>query len=403
MTVFQYRAVSASGRMVTGSTEAASPAEVLQELERSGATPIFAREGAAPASRSWRERLTPEPRGEEITAFTLDLAMLLKGGVVLDEALSILADMESRRWLASLIRQLHGELTSGKSFSSVLAMHPRAFTPVYVQTVAVAETAGRLGAALEDLARERQRNERLKRKFLSAIAYPAFLIVAALGVMSFVLLFVIPQFEGAIAGFRAKLSPSALMVFDLSRAFRDNLDLLIGGAAVVLAVGMLISRLTRRRSGFTRLLARLPLTRAILRYDLTVTFCRTLSILLANGVPITTALRLIRDVVRPPDAREAIDLVLADVRQGSSISAALKARAFLPTHVVQMLRVGEEARQMADSAERVATFYELKLETALGRLTAVIGPALMIAVACLIAWLIISVMTALISVNDLLV
>lgn len=403
MGVFEYRAVNPAGQMLVGTMEAGSQAEVIAQLDRAGCTPISARASDGVPRRTWRDRLTPEPRREEITAFTLDLAMLLKGGVVLDEALAILAKMETRRWLVALIKLLHVELSGGKSFSAVLATHPRVFPPVYVQTVAVAETAGRLEAALTDLAQERLRNERLRGKFLSAIAYPCFLIVAALGVLCFVLLYVIPQFEGALEGFRGKLAPSTLFVFDLSRGFRENLDLVIAGVAGLMVLALVASRLGRRGSAVVRLLGRLPLTRTIMRYELTVTFCRTLSILLANGVAITTALRLVRDVVRLPDAREAIDLVVADVRQGDRVSAALTRRAFLPAHVVQMLRVGEESGQIADSASRVAAFYEAKLETSLGRLTAVLGPALMIAVACLVAWLIISVMTALISINDLLV
>ncbi|WP_271199923.1 type II secretion system F family protein [Methylopila turkensis] len=403
MATFEYRAVHPSGKMLAGAMEAASPAEVLDRLDRAGCTPIFAREAKAGARRSWRELLTPEPPREHVTGFTLDLAMMLKGGVALDEALGILAEMESRRWLAALIRALRDELAAGKSLSAALALHPKAFPPVYVQTVAVAESAGRLEAALADLAAERQRGEKLRKKAASAVTYPAFLLVAALAVLCFVMLYVVPQFEGALMGFRSRLEPSTLFVFDLSRAFRTNLDLIGAGAAALLALGLVASRLSRQGSWLVRLLARLPLTRTILGYELAVAFCRTLSILLANGVPITTALKLVRDVVRPPQARAAIDLVIADVRQGDRVAASLARRAFLPAHVVQMLRVGEEAGQLADSAGRVATFYEVKLDAALGRLTAIVGPATMVVVACLVAWLIISVMSALVSINDLLV
>jgi general secretion pathway protein F len=104
-----------------------------------------------------------------------------------------------------------------------------------------------------------------------------------------------------------------------------------------------------------------------------------------------------------PAAAEQIDNVAADIRQGQRLSEALAGRQLLPGHVVQMLRVGEEAGNLADSAGRVATFYEAKLDTALARLIAIVGPAMMILVSLLIAWLIVSVMTALISINDLLI
>lgn len=402
MATFEYRAINPAGKLIVGAMEGASRAEVLAQLDGAGFTPVAARESDGRARRSWRERLTPEPKPADVTNFTLDLAMLLKGGVPLDEALLILTQMETRRWLVRLIRQLHVELSGGKSFSEVLAAHPRLFPPVYVQTIAVAEHAGRLEAALTDIARERRRNEDLKKKFVSAIAYPSFLIVAAFGVLAFVLLYVVPQFEGALQGFRGRLAPSTLFVFDLSRTFRAHVEHIALGLAALLGLALLAKRLGRG-AGLVRLLARLPLTGPILTYELTVTFCRTLAILLANGVPLTAALRLIRGVVRLPRAAEAIDAALADVRQGRRLSEALARRAILPAHVVQMLRVGEESGELADSAERVAGFYEAKLEAGLGRLSAVVGPAMMIAVACLVAWLIISVMSALISINDLLV
>ena len=403
MALFEYRAINPTGKMIAGAMEGGSRAEVLAELDRAGFTPVSAVETSATPGRSWRDRLTPEPSPEHVTGFTLDLAMLLKGGVSLNEALSILTQMESRRWLAKLVEALHVEISSGKSFSQALALHPRMFPPVYVQTVAVAESAGRLDDALGDIASERQRNEKLRKAFISAVSYPSFLVVAALGVMSFVMLFVIPQFEGALQGFRSRLSPSTTFVFDLSRGFRDHLDLIVMGVAGTLLLFLLASRLTKGGSLFVRAFARLPLTRTLLGHELTVTFCRTLSILLANGVPITNALRLIRDVVRVPSAAAAIDGAMADVRQGKRLSEALARAAFLPAHVTQMLRVGEESGKLADSASRIAGFYEAKLDTSLRRLVAVIGPAMMMAVACLIAWLIVSVMSALTSINDLLV
>ena len=131
-------------------------------------------------------------------------------------------------------------------------------------------------------------------------------------------------------------------------------------------------------------------------------FCRTLAVLIGNGVDISTALRLLRDVVLLPAYAIELDGVVADVRKGRRLSEALERRSFLPRHVVQMLRVGEDSGRLPDSASRVAVFYEARLDTTLTRAIAVIGPATMMLVSVLIAWLIISVMTALMSVNDLL-
>ncbi len=132
-------------------------------------------------------------------------------------------------------------------------------------------------------------------------------------------------------------------------------------------------------------MGRLPVTRTVITYDLTLTFCRTLAILVKNGVDISTSLRLIRGVVRLPAAGAEIDKVIADVRQGRRLSESLSRRTLLPGHVVQMIRVGEESGNLADSTDRIAGFYEAKLDSALGRVTAIIGPAMMIGVSLLVA------------------
>jgi general secretion pathway protein F len=352
--------------------------------------------------RTWRDRLTIDPGSEEITGFTVDLAMLLKGGVALDEALLILTQMETRRWLVRLIEQLHVDLSSGKSLSKVLAKHPKLFSPLYIKMVEVAEISGRLEPALTSIALERQRSERLRKRLISAIAYPGFLAVAALGVLAFVLLYIIPQFEGAIVGFRSKISPSALFVFRLSELFRQNVDVVLIGIAALLLGFVALKRFGQKRSLWVDILSALPFTSRVVTYHMTLTFCRTLEILLENGVDISTSLRLIRGMIGMPRAGPKIDAVIADVRGGKRLSQALASQTLLPGHVVQMLRVGEEAGNLGTSAGRIAIFYENKLDTALGRLTAVLGPVLMMGVSVLIGWLILSIMSALLSINDLL-
>lgn len=403
MAVFSYRALGASGKMIAGTMEAPTHADVIEQLDRANATPITIEETTGEETRSWRDRLTIEPAREDITGFTVDLAMLLKGGVTLNEALLILTQMETRRWLVKLIERLHVELSAGKSFSKVLAQHPRLFPPLYVKMIEVAEVSGRLEQALTSIATERQRSERLRKRLVSALAYPAFLTVAALGVLAFVLLYIIPQFEGAIAGFRDRISPSALFVFRLSEWFRGNVDLVLVAIGAFLIGLMLVKRLGQRRSVFIEILAVLPLTSRIVTYHLTLTFCRTLEILLENGVDISTALRLIRGIHPLPSTTNKVDGVISDVRGGKRLTQALAAQNLLPAHVVQMLRVGEESGNLADSAGRIAVFYETKLDASLARLTAVAGPLLMMCVSMLIGWLILSIMSALMSINDLLV
>ncbi len=399
---FRYEALDGSGRRLTGTMDGGNRGDVIAELNRAGFLPIEARESRAGAGRTLREMLTPEPKSEDVTALTLDIVMLLQGGVMLSEALVLLSQMDSRGWRVRVLRELHRAIASGKTFSAALAEHPRLFSPVYVKMVEVAEATGRLDKALASLAEERQRVERLRKKLVGAVSYPAFLVIAALSAMVFIFTYVIPQFETALEGFRDKVDPTALMVFNASRFLRTHgQDITIGLGAAALSL-IALGRLGASRGLWLQLVAKLPVARTVFRHEVTVQFCRTLAVLLGNGVDISTALRLLRDLVRLPAYMLEVDGVVADVRKGRRLSEALESRSFLPRHVVRMLRVGEDSGRLPDSASRVAVFYEARLDTALTRAIAVIGPATMILVSILIAWLIISVMTALMSVNDLL-
>ena len=402
MPSFRYEALDGGGRRLTGTMDGGSRGDVIAELNRAGFLPIKAWEARLGSGRSLREMLTPEPKSEDVTTLTLDIVMLLQGGVMLSEALMLLSQMDTRGWRIRVLCELHRAIATGKTFSAALAEHPRLFSPIYVKMVEVAEATGRLDRALASLAEERQRVERMRKKLIGAISYPAFLVFAALSAMVFIFTYVIPQFETALEGFRDKVDPTALMVFNASRFLRTHgqgIAISVGATALALIA---FGKLGASRGLWLQLVVRLPVARTVFRHEVTVQFCRTLAVLIGNGVDISTALRLLRDLMRLPAYRVEVDGVIADVRKGRRLSEALEGRAFLPRHVVQMLRVGEDSGRLPDSAGRVAVFYEARLDTALTRAIAVIGPVTMILVSILIAWLIICVMSALMSVNDLL-
>jgi general secretion pathway protein F len=266
--------------------------------------------------------------------------------------------------------------------------------------VEVAEVAGTLDETLRVIAHERRRGENLRRRISSALAYPAFLIVAAVGVLIFVLVGIIPEFERALAGFQSEEQQP--FIFGLSRAVRANTDMLGIVAIVVISVLFFTLRTRAARSFFLRVIGRVPGVRELVRHEQTVVFCATLGTLTHSGVDISSGLRLIRDLMRDNRSAEKIDRLVASVRQGHRLSDALLEVNILPPYAVHMLRVGEESGELDSAAMRIAGFYEVRLDRALTRLTAILGPAIIILVSALIAWLIISVITALLSVNELL-
>ncbi len=404
---FRYQALNTSGEVLSGEIEADSSKAVFAELERLGHMPIEAtalKEGEGGEKKGLLAGLlSSKPGREEITEITRDLAMLLKGGVSLHEALQLLSQMGGKAPLRALMSALQRDIAQGKSFAEALGAHSDVFAPTYVKMVEAAESAGTLEATLDKIAHERARSEALRRRVTSSLTYPAFLVVAACGVFLFVMLKVIPEFERALSGFMEKMNPQARFIFSMSNFVQQNIDIILGSVAVVLLGGLLLSRSKAFIGFLIRTMGRLPGTGRIVQYQQTVFFCSTLGTLLGSGVDITSSLRLVRDLFRDPRAAAKVDQLIAEVRQGHRVSDALSNLNLLPAYVIPILRVGEEAGELDTMAVRIGGFYEDRLDRALGRLTSILGPSILIAVSMMIAWLIVTVITALISVNELLV
>jgi general secretion pathway protein F len=398
---FRYRALDASGHMIVGTIEAASNAAVLPALEKISVLPIEISDMREPR-KSWRQMFAREPTREEITTLTEDLSTLVGGGVTLDRALLILSETGARAPIGALMLELHRKIAAGQSMAEAVSAYPAIFPKTYVKMVEVAEVAGTLDETLKMIAHERSRTEHLRRRITSALTYPSFLALAATGVLVFVLMYIIPEFDRALSGFQTKMSGSTALVFSLSRGLRENASTAGMIAVGILAVGFLAFRSRGLRSALMRGIGRVPGIRGIVRTEQTVSFCATLGTLSRSGVDITSSLRLIRDLMRDNRSAAKIERLVASVRQGQRLSEALLDVDLLPTYAVHMLRVGEESGEIDSIAVRIASFYEGKLDRSLTRLTSVLGPAIMILVSMLIAWLIISVITALLSMNDLL-
>src|SRR5712691_673722 len=205
---FRYRALTQSGELVSGSISAPNPAEVAHRIEYLGLVPIetVTEQDGAPAGRG-SFSIFSRPRVEDITVFTSDLALLLKAGARIDDALGLLAiDMDIGR-LRPVVAQIRAAVLAGESFGEAVSRYPSLFPAMYVALVRVGEASGTLAHILEALGQERARAEALRRKIADALRYPTFVLFAAGCVLMFFLLFVLPQFAAVLRDFGAKLDP----------------------------------------------------------------------------------------------------------------------------------------------------------------------------------------------------
>jgi general secretion pathway protein F len=398
---FRYSALTKTGEVVTGSLSAASASEVALRIEYLGLIPIetVRADGGRKGSR-WTLSLAASPRFEDVTFFTGDLALLLKTGARINEALELVATDADAGRLRPVISKITSAILGGDSFADALAHHPALFPPMYVALARVGETSGNLVPVLEALAAERTRAEALRRKVADALRYPAFVLSAAAAVMVFFLTFVLPQFGAVLRDFNAKLDPVVSGFLSLSDFFAAHAQALGAGFVSLAVACWLLLRRPGVRAAILEALGRFPLVGRILSYHRTAVFCRNLSILLTSGVTLTATLRILADMMATTGRSKAWRATVDLVRRGGKLSDALGETQALPAMAVRTLRLGEDSGQLPVLAERIAGYYEAKLQRSLDRLVGVIGPLAIVAISIIVGGLIVSIMTALMSVSQ---
>lgn len=401
MPKFQYRALTQKGEVVSGSISAATASEVARRIEYLGLVPIEAVAGQGATISRMTIAFFSRPRGEDVTVFTRDLALLLRAGARLYDALDLLANDIDVGRLRPVMGQIKATVVAGESFAEAISRHPELFSAMYVALVRVGEASGTLDHILELLVNERVRAGALRRKLLDALQYPAFVLAAACGVLMFFLLFVLPQFSAVLRDFNAKLDPVVGAFLGLSDALHAHTTEMGASFALALIVLWLGLRRASVRASLAGQLSRLPFVRTIFNFYRSGLFCRNLGILLGSGVNLTATLRILVNIMSATGGvavwRETADRV----RHGGKLSEALAATSILPPMAVRMLRLGEETGQLAVLAGRVADFYEAKLQRSLDRIVGIAGPAAIIVISIVVGGLIVSVMTALLSVSQI--
>jgi general secretion pathway protein F len=410
MAEFAYKAASRAGGVVEGRIDARSRAEAIRRLVDQGLTPVGVFEGdaAAPSGaaalprpgRRWSFG-ADRPTRAEVLALTSELAVMLRAGLPLDNALRVLLGMDHRPPVTTLIGAILDAVKGGMPLSRALSSHGDLFGAFYVNMVRSGEASGQLGVVLSRLVEHLERMRALRDSVVSALIYPGILLsVAVLSVVA-ILAFIVPQFEQLFRDAREALPLSTRFILaagDLIRGY--GIYLLAGGALTV----YVLSRWLRSAAGqrwWQARLARLPvLGRVRHEYNL-ARFTRTFGTLLGNGVPILTALGIAGETLEDARLRESIKGVAPKVKSGGRLAEALASTGSFEPLAINLVRVGEETGSLDKMMLELASILDRKVETGIKRGLTLLEPVLILGLGLIIAVVIVSILMGILTVNEL--
>jgi len=399
MPQFRYRAVTPAGEFVAGEVDAPSRQEVLRRIEYLGHMAIEA-EAVTPRTLAGNNALFGGIRSRDLTIFLRELAMLVEARLTLEAALQTLGS-DTGKSLARFVGALHESISSGESFADALERHPALIEPAHIAMVRAGEASGNLNSVLRAIVEDRIQRQQLTERIAAAVRYPCFLIGSATTILIFFLFYVVPQFEPIFRDLGGRLNAGAAFVVRVSDWLRGNVDMVVGVLiAVILGVWIALKR-PQTRGAILAALSSVPGLAGLAVDRRAARLIGTLGLLVENGVALPAALKILSDIVTEPRHAATVRRVHEQVRNGRRFADALAETNLLPPLAVRMLRVGDETGNVAQIARHAAQFYEQKLSTGLDRLMGAVGPIAIIFVSLLIGSLIISIMTALLSITDL--
>jgi general secretion pathway protein F len=406
MPEYIYKAADSLGKVVEGIMSAPEEETLVSKLHTMGYMPIK----ISPSSTGQKLSLSmkfsvPLPfstiSGANLLAFTQELSTLIKAGLPLDRTLSILVEITENEKLKNVVQEVLKDVRGGRSFSDALALHPRVFDRLYVNMVKAGEAGGVLDIVLERLVDFQLRAQQLKSTVLNAMIYPIILVSVMAIVIIVMLMFVIPRFT-MIFDTMGKTIPLPTQILLSSSEFIQSFWWLI--LAVVIIISVLFQRYRNTEKGrlnWDSFKLKLPLLRDLILKIEVARFSRTLGTLINSGVPLLGALTIVKEVIKNVVVTNSISDISKGAKEGKGVSAPMRVVGIFPSLAMHMIRVGEETGKLDEMLIRVADTYDEEVQNTTKRFISALEPVLILVMALLVGFIVMSLIWAILGINDI--
>jgi type IV pilus assembly protein PilC len=411
MPTYKYEAMNSSGQEVSEELEAGSSEDAIARIRQKGLFPTKVKEKAAKKkvgkkrddTGSGQARKLPFAIGgvstKQLTAFTRQLSTLQDAGLPILRSLQILEQQQKPGLMKAIIGAVAEDVEGGGSLSDAMSRYPKAFDKLYTNMVAAGEAGGVLDLILARLAEFMEKAQKLKKKVIGAMIYPAVVISIAIGIVTMIMIFVIPKFEQIFKDFKTELPGITKVLLGISRWFAQD----YGWAYVLFApIGiMLLIKLIRISEGgryaVDLVKLKIPILGSILAKTSIARFTRTLGTLISAGVPILDAINITKETCGNEVYSRALARVHDAIREGESMADPLRATKVCDAIVVNMIDVGEETGDLDKMLMKIADNYDSDVDVLVGSLISILEPVMVVVLGVIVGFIVIALFAPMIS------
>ena len=393
MEMYKYVGRTESGAIKRGTIEGTSRRDVMNQLRAQGISPreltetkpsIFNRDLNIGGNRV---------KAEDFVIYCRQFATLIRAGVTIVDATNILADQTESKALQKTLRQVESEIRSGIAFSDAVEKHPKVFPPLFSNMVRAGEMTGNLDDTLDRMASYFEKQHALKKNVQSTLAYPVILTVLIIGVVTFLLIYIIPQFMGIYDQFGSELPAITQFIISVSEVVQELWWLVLIILAIVIGILVFLYRTNKPFNYSVNVMfLRMPIFGKLLQKTQIARMTRTLSSLFSSAVPILDALEIVAKVVENPVISKVVTDARTNLEEGGTLSEPLAKHWVFPPLVHQMTAIGEETGTLDYMLEKIADFYEEDVDRTVDTLKSLIEPLMIVLLAFVVGFIVLSVM-----------
>lgn len=424
---FYYKATTFDGKLQHGRMNGRDESTVVNKLQRQGLIPLQVSpdqevnvlsktesNASALGARKdikqyivdlWSGKAGPQfskkPKSKDLILFAEHLSIMLKSGITLNKSLSLLGELTENKHFSRVIKEVHSQIREGSPLWQALQNHSHIFPTVFINMIRAGESGGVLDAVLKRVADYLAEIQELKEYLVSAMIYPAILGLTAIGSIVVMLTFVVPRFAEIFSGMGVDLPLATKLMLGTGNFLQANWWILLAILALILFVVRYAINTPQGRRKWDHIKLNMPFLGSIFQKIEISRFSRTLGTLLDSGVSILSAMSIVRGVVLNTVLSEALEEVYNDLKQGRMLSFSLERRKVFPSLAVNILGVGEESGNLAGMLEKIGEIYDKDLKSAIKAFTSMFEPLVILSMGLVIGVMVISMLLAIFSINEI--